>query len=72
MMKPVIDCAHDAFIRGLADEILTFVDKLNLKTISEAFDHAHHTEGRLKYVEKSRVVASAYHVSPKNQSLKTT
>ena len=67
MIKSVIVCAHDAFIRDLPDEMSTFVDTRNPKTIHEAFDHALHAEERQKYVEKSRVVASAYHVSRKNE-----
>ena len=38
MMKPVIDCALDAFIRGLPDDISIFVDTRNPKDLSEAFE----------------------------------
>ena len=44
MMKPVNECALDAFIRGLSDDISIFVDTRNPKNLSEAFEHALHAE----------------------------
>ena len=44
MMKPVVDCALDVFIRGLPDDISIFVDTRNPKDLSEAFEHALHAE----------------------------
>ena len=44
VMKPVIDCALDAFIRDLPDDISIFVDTRNPKDLSEAFEHALHAE----------------------------
>ena len=44
MMKPVTDCALDAFIRGLPDEMLTFVDTRNPRTLDEAYEYALHVE----------------------------
>ena len=46
IMKPVIDCALDAFIRGLPDDISIFVDTRNPKDLSKAFEHALHAEER--------------------------
>ena len=46
MMKPVIDCALDAFIRGLLDDISIFMDTRNPRDLSEAFEHALHAEER--------------------------
>ena len=36
MMKPVVDCALDAFIKSLPDEMSTFVDTRNPKNLGEA------------------------------------
>ena len=44
MMKPVVNCALDAFIKGLPDEISTFVHTRNPKDLSEALEHAAHIE----------------------------
>lgn len=33
MMKPVLQCARDAFIRGLPQEMSNFVDTRNPKTL---------------------------------------
>ena len=63
MMKPVMDCALDAFIRGLPDDMSIFVDTRNPKDLDEALEYALHIEERLNYAEKSRAVASSYHVS---------
>ena len=49
MMKPVIDCALDAFIRGLPDDISIFVDTRNPKDLNQAFEHALHAEERQTY-----------------------
>ena len=62
MMKPVVDCALDAFIRGLPDDISIFVDTRNPKDLSEAFEHALHAEERHKYSEKNSM-ASSYHIA---------
>ena len=66
MMKPVIDCALDAFIRGLPEDMSIFVDTRNPKDLSEALEYALHIEERLNYAEQSRAVASSYHVSRKD------
>ena len=66
MMKPVIDCALDAFIRGLPDDMSIFVDTGNPKDLSEALEYALHIEERLNYAEKSRAVASSYYISHKD------
>ena len=47
-MKPVMDCALDAFIKGLPDGMSTFVDTRNLNDLSEALEHALHIEERLR------------------------
>ena len=52
MMKPVIDCALDAFIRGLPDYISIFVDTRNPRDLSEAFEHSLHAEERQRYTER--------------------
>ena len=62
MMKPVIDCALDAFIRGLPDDISIFVDTRNPKDLSEAFDHALHPEERQKYTLSPRVEDQRPHI----------
>ena len=36
MMKPVVDCALDAFIKGLPDEMSMFVNTRNPKDLSDA------------------------------------
>ena len=61
MIKPVIDCALDPFIRGLPDDISIFVDTRNPKDLSEAFEHALHAEERQAYTQKARNAASSYH-----------
>ena len=66
MMKPVMDCALNAFFRGLPDDMSIFVDTRNPKDLSEALEYALHIEERLNYAEKSRAVASSYHVSRKD------
>ena len=63
MIKSVIDCALDAFIRGLLENILIFIDTRNPKDLSKAFEHALHAEERQKYTEKTRNTASAYHIT---------
>ena len=61
MLKPVVDCALDAFIRGLPDDISIFVDSRNPKNLSEAFELALHAEERHKYEKNS--MASSYHIT---------
>ena len=51
MMKPVVDCALDAFIKGLPDEMSTFADTRNPKDLSEALEHALYIEERLRQTE---------------------
>ena len=63
MMKPVVDCALDAFIKGLPDEISTFVDTINPKDLSEALEHALHIEERL------RPTASSYQIMRQNEKI---
>ena len=63
MMKPVIDCALDAFIRGLPDDISIFVDTCNPKDLSEAFEHAQNADEPQTYTEKARNAASSYHIA---------
>ena len=63
MMKPVIDCASDAFIRCLPDDISIFVDTRNPKDLSEAFEHALHAEEQQTYTEKAGNAASSYHIA---------
>ena len=67
MMKPVVDCALDAFIKGLPDEISTFVDTINPKDLSEALEHALHIEERLRQTERLRSSASSYHIMRQNE-----
>ena len=62
MMKPVIDCALDAFIRGFPDDISIFVDTRNPRDLIEAFKHALHAEERQRYTEKSKNAVSSYHI----------
>ena len=40
MMKPVTDCALDAFIHGLPEEMLTFVDTRNPRNLDEAYERS--------------------------------
>ena len=63
MMKPVIDCALDAFIGGLPGDISIFVETRNPEDLSEAFEHAMHAEKRQTYAEKPRNAASSYHIA---------
>ena len=64
MMKPVTDCALDTFIRGLADEMLTFVDARNPLTLDEAYEYALRVEERQRYTEQARVASiSTYRVA---------
>ena len=68
-MKPVTDCALDAFIPGLPDEMLTFVDTRNPRPLDEAYEYALHVEERQRYTEKARVASvSTYHVARQDQS----
>ena len=62
MMKPVVDCALDALIRGLLDDIYIFVDTRNPKDLSVAFEHALHAGERHKYSENNSM-ASSYHIA---------
>ena len=62
MMKPVVDSALDAFIRGLPDDISIFVDTRNPKDLSDAFEHALDEEERHKSSEKNSM-ASSYHIA---------
>ena len=48
MRKPVVDCALDAFIKGLLNEMSTLVDTKNPKDLGKALEHALHIEERLK------------------------
>lgn len=61
MIKPIIDCALEAFIRGLPEEMSIFVDTRNPRNLSEAFEHALRAEERQRYSERSR--SSSYHIS---------
>ena len=67
MLIPVIDCALDAFIRGLPEEMSKFVDTRNPKDLSEAIECALHIEERENYTHKSRNVASSFHVSRRDE-----
>ena len=69
MMKPMVDCALDAFIKGLPDEMSTFVDTRNPKDLSEALEHALHIEERLRQTERLRPSASSYHIMHKNEKI---
>ena len=40
----MIDCALDAFIRSVPDDISIFVDTNNPRDLSEEFQHALHAE----------------------------
>lgn len=59
MMWPIIDCALEAFIRGLPEEMSTFVDTRNPTNLEEAFEHALRAEERHKYTSRG----SSYHIS---------
>ena len=61
MMKPVIDCALDAFIRGIS----IFDDTRNPKNLSESFEHALHAEERHRDSEKNCMVSSYHIVRPR-------
>ena len=61
-MKPVVGCAFEAFIKGLPDEMSTFVDTRNPKDFSEAIEHAFHIEKRLGQTERVRLSVSSYHI----------
>ena len=52
MKKPVVDCALYAFIKGLPDEISTFVDTRNPKDVVKALEHVLHIEERLRQTER--------------------
>ena len=69
MMKPVVDCALDAFIRGLPDEMSTFVDTRNPRDLGEALEHALHIEERLRQTERVRPFASSYHIMRQNEKI---
>ena len=62
MMKPVIDCALDAFIRGLPDDISIFVHTRTPRDLSETFEHALHAEESQRYTDKSKNAVSSYHI----------
>ena len=62
MMKPVVDCALDAFIRGHPDDVSIFVNTLNPRDLGEALEHALHAEERQRYTEKSKNAVSSYHI----------
>ena len=66
MLKPVLDCALDAFIRGLPDDMSIFVDTRNPRDLSEAMEYALHIEERLDYTEKTRALASTFHVTKRD------
>ncbi|XP_051161523.1 uncharacterized protein LOC127281712 [Leptopilina boulardi] len=61
MMKPIIDCALEAFIRGLPEEMSIFVDTRNPANLEEAFEHALRAEERHKYSDRSR--GTSYHIT---------
>ncbi|XP_043461938.1 uncharacterized protein LOC122498320 [Leptopilina heterotoma] len=61
MMRPIIECALEAFMRGLPEEMSIFVDTRNPANLEEAFDHALRAEERQEYAEKSR--SSSYRIS---------
>ena len=66
MLKPVLDCALDGFIRGLPDDMSIFVDTRNPRDLSEAMEYALHIEERLDYTEKTRALASIFHVTKRD------
>ena len=66
MLKPVLDCALDAFIRGLPDDMSIFVDTRNPRDLSEAMEYALHIEERLDYTEKTRALASTFHATKRD------
>ena len=59
MMKPVVSCALDAFIKDLPDELPTFVDTGNPKDLVEALEYALHIEERLRQTERVRPSAES-------------
>ena len=63
ILRPIIECALDAFIRGLPDEISTFVDIRSPADGSEALEYALQAEERLRYTDKSKGLAFSFHVS---------
>ena len=70
MMKPVVDCALNAFIEGLPGEVSTFADTRNLKDLSEALKHALHIQERLKQTERVRPSVSSYHIVQQNEKFR--
>jgi hypothetical protein len=48
MLKPVYECALDAFLRGLPDEIARSVDTRDPKNLEEALQHAVRIETRME------------------------
>ena len=70
MLKPVLDCALDAFIRGLPDDMSIFVDTRNPRDLSEVMEYALHIEERLDYTENTRALTSTFHVTKREENLK--
>lgn len=61
IMQPIVENAFRAFVRGLPDEMSTFVDTRNPGNLQEAFEHALYAEERRNYAERTR--ASLYHIT---------
>ena len=62
MMKPVVDCAVDAFIKGFPGEMSTFVNTRHPKDLGEALKHALNIEERLGQTERVRSSVLSYHI----------
>ena len=71
MMKPVIDCALDATIKCLQDEMSTFVDSRNPKNLCNAHDHTLYTEESVKQTDTVKSFVSLYHIIRKKEKIWT-
>ena len=71
MLKPVLDCALDAFIRGLPDDMSIFVNTRNPRDVSDAMEYALHIEERLDYTEHETSHKHEKKVSHENSKMIT-
>lgn len=49
MMHPVLECAFEAFLRGLPDDMARYVDVRNPKNLDKAVEYAIRFETRIKF-----------------------
>ena len=70
MMKLVVNCALDAFIKGLPDEMSALVDTRNPKSLSEALEHVLHIDEKQKQTERVRPSVSSYYIMQQNEKFR--